>query len=196
MRHACAMPPKKRKKLSRAELDAEHAALVDLRAKVPFISQSALAAMLSLSQAGALPNVGTRAMVRAARDKFVSRPTPYGKIHQVLSHPSGLEFEVQSPFAMLWELCRCSAAITGLVKALRPSSPSQPLSLVFYCDEVAPGNQLSYKNLRKTWACYYSVFEWGVAALSNEDCAAYTHYVYIYLPPSWLTSYRYTMDMS
>ena len=119
---AFAMAPKKRQRLSPNELDAELAALVDLRAGIPFVSQSALAAILKLAEANELPKVGTRRMVRAARDKFVAKQTPYGTIHQVITDKSGRQFEVQHPFAVLWELCRTSPAIAELVKSL-PRSP-------------------------------------------------------------------------
>jgi hypothetical protein len=169
MQRACAMAPKKRKKLNVGELDAEHAALVDLRANIPFVSQSALMAILRIAQVKDLPKIGRRADAREARDKFIGTKTPYGPIHQVVPDKFGRRFEVQHPFAMMWLLCHTSLAMTNLMKSLPPSSSSKPLSLVFYCDEVTPGNQLSYRNMRKVWAFFYSILQFGVAALSCED---------------------------
>ena len=73
MQRACAMAPKKRKKLTAEELDVEQAALVDLRANIPFVSQSALVAVLRIAQVTDLPKIGRRADAREARDKFPAR---------------------------------------------------------------------------------------------------------------------------
>ena len=176
MQRACAMAPKKRKRLTAEELDVEQAALVDLRANIPFVSQSALVPVLRIAQAKDLPKIGRRAAAREARDKFIFKKTPYGPIHQVVPDKFGRRFEVQHPFAMMWHLCHTSLAMTNLMKSLPPSSSSNPLSLVFYCDEVTPGNQLSYRNMRKVWAFYYSILQFGVAALSCEDIAVHAAY--------------------
>ena len=48
---------------------------------------------------------------------------------------------------MLHEVCETSVAMSNLVEQLPESSPANPLALVFYTDEITPGNALSYKNL-------------------------------------------------
>ena len=53
--------------------------------------------------------------------------------------------------------------------ASHPSSPASKWSLVLYCDEVSPGNQLAYKHERKAWAIYWSFAEFG-SHLCQEAC--------------------------
>ena len=51
----------------------------------------------------------------------------------------------------------------------KPSSYEDPWRFIIYSDEVVPGNQLSFHNLRKCWVLYYSFMEFGEATLCNED---------------------------
>ena len=159
----------KRRRRSTAELAAERTSLVDLRARLPFISQSALTSVLAIAQKEKLPDLALRKDVRRSRDTHTSVETPYGGIHQRLVDPdTGRQFEIQYPFSMLYHSCKSSPAMAALMKSVRTAVPGKPLSLVFYCDEISPGNQLSYKNKRKTWGFYWSVLEFG-NALSSED---------------------------
>ena len=168
--HMAADAAAKRRRRSTAELVAERTALVDLRARLPFVSQSALAAVLAIAQKEKLPDIANRKDVRKSRDEHTSVMTPYGEIHQRLVDPgTGRQFEVQHPFSMLYHTCKTSPAMASLMRSVRTTAPGMPLSLVFYCDEITPGNQLSYKNQRKTWGFYWTVLEYGHAALSSED---------------------------
>ena len=73
---------------------------------------------------------------------------------------------------MLWHcFAQCSAFRRLLVQKHRerPSSAHQPWTLVFYTDEVIPGNVLAIQTTRKLQAIYFSFLELGSAALSRED---------------------------
>ena len=58
-----------------------------------------------------------------------------------------------------------------LISKLRvtPNRFDAPWHLVFYCDEVVPGNPMKTENERKVHAFYFSFRELGRAALSRED---------------------------
>lgn len=165
-----ASQPRKRARLGAAERRDQLTAVVDLRARIPFISHRALAAVLQIAKDETLPRIGSKKVISDSRDTRVSKRTPYGAIHQQIPlGSSGKTFEIQHPLAMLHEVCETSVAMSKLVEQLPESSPANPLALVFYTDEITPGNALSYKNQRKTWGFYWSIYEFGPAALSIED---------------------------
>ena len=166
---AAGLPPSRRRRTAE-QLEADQSSLIELRSKLPFISQSALSQILKIAAREPLPTLSSAQAIRKCRDTRVATLTPYGAIHQTKVHAiSGKTFEFQHPFAMLYYVCKVSAVMSKLVSQLPPSSPDAPLSMIFYTDEISPGNQLSYKNKRKTWGLYWSIFELGAAALSCED---------------------------
>ena len=50
-----------------------------------------------------------------------------------------------------------------------PPTPARPWNMILYIGEILSGNQLAYKSARKMWCCYWSVLEFGSAALSHEE---------------------------
>ena len=159
-----------------AERPTKLARLQCLRDRLPYISQSALAAILKAARDEDLPE-GNRQDFREARDAVSHTSTPYGPICQVINIPVAdggdpMPIEVQHPIAMLYQSCLLSRPLSALIRRCveqRPPTLARPWSLVLYADEVTPGNQLGYKNKRKFWAIYWSVLEWGPQALSDED---------------------------
>ena len=102
--------------------------------------------------------------------------TPYGQVHQTTSFPNSdtakapITIEYQHPLAMLYHACMHCACLSNLLGPLAASSsPSKPLSICLYTDEVLPGNPLAVTTDRKLWCWYWSVLEFGSAALSNEE---------------------------
>lgn len=156
-----------------ADRPAKLAKLCDLRCRVPFVSQSALAGILQLARQGELPDTCRRQDIRASRDVAVQQQTPYGPLHQQIKvMPGNIELEVQHPFAMLYHCSLKSAALSKLIAATAEKQPPtlmDPWHLVLYADEILPGNQLAYKHSRKFWGIYWSILEFGAAALSDED---------------------------
>ena len=165
--------PTKRRRSSSAAAAAGRHGLLDLRTRLPFVSQTALCALVDVALHEDLPTVVHRRFIRKARDEFVQKRTPFGPIHSVIKDAPREEFEVQMPLPMLWEACRVSSGIAHLVSQLPESSVSRKLDLVVYADEITPGNQLSYRNNRRSWGMYWSVYQFGAAALSTEE---YTYY--------------------
>jgi hypothetical protein len=150
------------------------ARLQSLRSRLPFISQSALAQVLKEAELAPLPKACRRADIRDARNAVAKIATPYGPVHQqvVFDGASGpISSEIQHPFAILYHSCLSSKPMSDLIRRLATAMPPSihaPWSIIFYTDEVLPGNQLAYRSSRKMWAVYWSVLEFGSAVLSDE----------------------------
>ena len=166
------MSSSKRRRLDGPALANEQSALVDLRAKLPYISQSALAAILKIAEREPLPRVTSAKAVRASRDSHLATRTLYGAVHQWIPDAAGNWFDVQHPFAMLWSACKTSPAMSSLIQRLPASSPVRPLSIIFYADEIAPGKILALETgtaripyilcalvSGSTWLCHRGSFE-------------------------------------
>lgn len=154
-----------------ADPSAKRARLQRLRDKLPYISQSALGAVLAVAEQEGLPPAASRFAIARARNDCCQTATPYGRIHQTLS-VGCLEFEVQSPFAMLYHVARTSPYVADVISAAtrrKPSTVVDPWHLILYADEITPGNQLAYKSERKFWGFYWSVAQFGSAAIADED---------------------------
>ena len=150
-------------------MDSSKAARVGaLRARLPFVSQAALGALLQLGKEGELPeaNVNGRRDIRNDRDAYVATSGLYGPLHQNVVIADGVELEVCAPAAMLVHASRFGPLQRLLDRALRQYGPK--LHVIIYADEVTPGNQIAHKQARKTWAWYWSIHEFGPAALADE----------------------------
>lgn len=148
-----------------------------LRDNLPYVSHVALAAVLAEASREPLPTSVGRRQIREARDATTNHPTPYGPVHQVvhLETADGEPFacEMQHPFAMLYHSCARSRALSDLMKSVaarRPSTLASPWQLILYTDEVLPGNQLAYKHERKAWIVYWSILQFGMHVLCDEEC--------------------------
>ncbi len=154
------------------------AKLQSLRARLPYISASALSALLRAvaEDLDALPPATSRADIRSARDTSVAEVTLYGPIHQhseLATNAGGvLSVEVQHPLAMLCKMCAASTCFSELIMRCSDSTPAEPLEIILYMDEILPGNQLAYKSARKFWACYWSLLNFGSAALADEEISS------------------------
>ena len=126
--------------------------------------------MLDLSRKEPPPAAVTPRSQRRARDTLIDERTPFGPLHRVVRLSSGMEVEVQDPAPMLHK-CGESAGLAALLARAQASGHPPPWRVVLYADEVCPGNPLGYVGARKTWAVYWSVLEFGQAALSSEDSA-------------------------
>ena len=154
---------------------AKRARLLELRHRLPYMSQSALAGIIQEAEREPLPTGVYRRDIQLARDDVCSQPTPYGNLHQTVQFPSALgqpvAVEFCAPLPMLYvsaATCRPLAMLLLSALAVVPSTPTQPWHLLAYSDEIVPGNQLSYENKRKCQTVYYSFKEFGLA-LSDEE---------------------------
>ena len=163
------------KRVSSDNRPAKLQRLDDFRRQVPHVSASALSQILQKTIDG-IPELLGRREMREARDYQINEVTPYGPL---LSH---LQLECKdgsfqrlafiNPFAQLYvaaKRCEGFAALLEDRLRLKPNSWDDPWGLILYSDEVAPGNQLSHHNARKAWAIYFSILEFGMSVLSDEE---------------------------
>ena len=139
-----------------ADKPAKLRKLERLRRAVPHVSASALSAILREVRDD-MPELSTRQNIQEARVAATSEDTPYGPIFTTLSliavaGAAATTFDVINPFAYLYYVFfHCIAFRRAFELALLrfPVSAASPWRLIFYCDEVTPGNQLAQDNKRK-----------------------------------------------
>ena len=154
---------------------AKLARVQSLRDRLPFVSQSALAALLRIACTEELPEA-PRKDIRDARNTASRISTPYGTLHKDLKFKddegNDITMEIAHPCAMLYHVSLVSASFSAIVLRTAQHTPptlTEPWHIILYTDEILPGNQLAYKSRRKMWAVYWSVLEFGAAILSGED---------------------------
>lgn len=151
-------PPEKKRRV----------AIPFIKARIPFMSMRALAAIFALSQVYEFPEHGSKQAIARARDKEALQMTTYGALHQDL-HVGPCKFEVQAPLPMLVLACQTEAYGSLIAERYdaKPCTPDAPWGVILYLDEVSPGNQLSHKNLLKSQCVYWSLSVFA-HYLSNE----------------------------
>ena len=143
------------------------------------VTESALSAILrGLRSDGLLdPSVGGTGRRQLARDleKFIQIDTPYGKPIRSISLPTNsgnFDWDIVHPAAALNLLCQkvpqFAAALSAALRK-RPSSPSAPWQVIYYCDEATGGNLLATDPSKKAILFYYS-FKELEHLLSHESC--------------------------
>ena len=146
--------------------EQKHRKLCVFMAKLPFVSGRALEAILQVAKEDELPDGCSRSTFRRARETMVKTITIYGPLHHTVDI-DGTDVEVLNPFAALWYAANKCSGFAALLD--RAAQHKQPWHIVLYADEVLPGNQLAHKAARKTWCWYWTIIEFGPAALSDED---------------------------
>lgn len=152
--------------------------LAELRGRMKFISGAALEDVLTIirDNPDAIPEgVVSRHSIRRGRDEFVQEPTPYGILHSTIT-VAGLELEVQNPAPALYLAATQPGFAPLLQRALRNCTTAangvNDFDVCVYSDEIGPGNQVAYKQARKTWSMYWSIRQFGPESLMNEDTAS------------------------
>ena len=151
--------------------------LNQFRRKLPHQSASALSATLDLIEQEGMPELHSRKDLRNARNLTCDDDTPFGPIIQSMdvidTNDVTQRVGFAHPFAALWTALTISESFRLFFEerlAACPCSPENPWSLVFYSDEVTPGNPLSPANHRKFQAVYWTFLEFGAHGLSREEC--------------------------
>ena len=146
------------------------------RRRLPHISARGLTAVLDEVEREGVPDSHSRRDLREARNLEVEAPTPYGKLlHTVELHSvdgGTIPLRVVHPLAFLRKLfatCVGSAMLVNSAMARTPCTPEHPWNLIFYSDEVTPGDALVHDNRRKIQVIYFSFLEFGPSALARED---------------------------
>ena len=145
-----------------------------VHARLPFISGAALSAVLEFVKKNEIPEATSKRSLTRTRDSDCKQNTPYGQLRQTLSvetlNGRAATLEIQHPLAMLYHACATSACWARKFDLLaQSSSPTSPLNIIMYCDEVSPGNPLAITQDRKFWCFYWSIQELGMSALSCEE---------------------------
>ncbi|CAE7536265.1 unnamed protein product [Symbiodinium sp. CCMP2592] len=172
-------PAAKAKSQSQPKLSIKNLSMSKrLKLKV-FTTQRALAQILKeIRELDELPAATGRSSVKRAREELLhDYATPYGPIYiePTLQKEDGTDVTIPilSPAAMLAWACEHCAAFGQLLQkqmALKPPTYEKPWTLIWYSDEIAPGNQLKHVNRRKAQVIYWSLQELGAHAMSCESC--------------------------
>ena len=148
--------------------------LVETRARLPQLSQSAFEAVCGEIEAHGLPEVFTRNDQRKARNAVMGQMTQHGPLLEAIPFKGRKpgSFHVLNLWAFLDLAFRRGGGLADLVTSRHRearSSRDRPWRLLAYCDEVVPGVQLSHVDNRKFWAFYMSFLEFGALTLSSAD---------------------------
>ena len=144
----------------------------DLRCRLPYMRQSALAAILREAQRAPLPEVSSRTTIARAEADAVNITTPYEPLVKYIRISDSVEVGVSMPAPLLYHCATASPSVSALLKrTLSDHNPTvaQPLRVIVYLDEIVPGNELAHRNRRKTWGFYWSIMQWGPSVLCDED---------------------------
>ena len=116
-----------------------------------------------------------RGAIKAEKEALAATTTPYGPLLRAHAFKltDGIEdFPVQNPLAMLHvalgESPRFSNYVRDALVVHGLPSHGNPWGLVLYFDEVTCGNPLTIGNKRKIQGVYWSIYELGPQALSDE----------------------------
>ncbi len=161
----------------RARFDDGFTALSKFRASLPHMSSSALGAVLQRARRESLPT-GCRKKIKAARERLVSQPTPYGPLvgemcvgeeYFPVLNPAAWLYKI-SEFENVQELLAVALANLQVKQKELPAQfgPGVVLDLIIYADEITPGNVISHKNRRKSWAVYFAILQLGPELLCQE----------------------------
>ena len=146
------------------------------RRSLPHVSASALSAILAEVSKTGTPEVHSRSSFRDASRLLTTRSTPYGPLltSMLLHCPDGNTQQIPcvNPLAYLYTVFSQGGSMQQTLQTCfekhKPSADA-PWRLIFYTDEVVPGNPLGHENKRKTWVLYFSFMELGVVRLQQEE---------------------------
>ena len=149
-----------------------------LRNETPYATQSSLGAIVQHITDHGLPSERgcSRHQVRRARDHEVLQTTPLGPLMRTIEVPSivageTFKYEVACPLSSLYVAAPKKHFARLLWKTYLKSPPTvdAPWGVIFYSDEVTPGNAMKANNERMIQSIYWSFTNFGAAALAKED---------------------------
>ena len=155
---------------------AKLAKLDGFRRSLPFMTASALAAVLEKAKTNSLPSACSKKYIRDAIKQCLF-DRGYGEM--ILTVPvtckngTTRDLVMANPLALLQAAYQQGGSYYELVQSTLQSKPSDLDSCwnaIFYMDEVQPGNQLGIHQGRKCWVLYFSMEEYGPVHLQKEAC--------------------------
>ena len=154
--------------------------LINLRHQ-HYVSQRGLAHVVEAVQNNPIEHVSRKTQYRARKD-LCATPTPYGPLvseHKLpleplpdSDQPGELSLGISNAAAVMYWNCLHSPAYASVVRrayARKPCSVTSPWNLIIYEDGVDPSDGLSKNHSRKSGAFYWSILEYGVEELGNEQ---------------------------
>ena len=165
-----------------SERNAKLRKLNSFRRALPHVSATALASILDEVSREGVPALHKRSNFREATRLVVTNSTPYGPLLAEIPvmNKTLLMGTIQciNPLAYLYTTFSQGGAMSQLLQetmAGNQSSPERPWRLIFYADEVVPGNAVSYDNKRKIWVIYSALWNLAQSGCSKRNLG-YLHW--------------------
>lgn len=162
--------------LAMSERQSKLRRLEELRRNNPHISASALSEVILDIEKHGLPELHAKKHVQEARDSTVSEHTAYGPLLETTSvtckDGTTKQILYVNFLSLLQAMFGQGGAMTTLLKTTMEKSPcseDRPWGIIYYNDEVVPGNVLSADPSRKVQCVYLSFREFGPIVLSREE---------------------------
>ena len=144
--------------------------LEGVRRRVPYVSQSALHAILAEVDRCGVPELHQRTHMREASRLALQQCSLYGPLllpvkAARLRQEGDEDLLLVNALSLLAGAYEQGGSYTELLQgahAAVPSAPDKPWRFILYLDEVVPGNVLSHRQERKCWVAYAAFAEFGV----------------------------------
>ena len=176
------MAPKgaKKRKLDKGDevgdRQSDLAELDRFRHAVPYVSKSALEAIIKEGKKKGLPKLDTRQAMTEASQIQMDQTTDYGPLMNTIDleplEPGlPIRLNVLNPISYLCILLMASVGFSQLVERTYDANPctmDKPWRLALYSDEVTPGDAFSVTLARKVQVVYWSFLEFE-HLLSDEN---------------------------
>ena len=147
-----------------------------MRRDNPHVSASALSALLEDIEQNGMPDLTGKKHVKEARDYTLDQHKAYGPMLETVQlvnmDGSFQDMVVVNMCTLLQAMFQMDGGMTSLIKKTflkTPPSVESPWHLIYYSDEVVPGNVLSVDVSRKVQCVYVSIMQFGPLALSREE---------------------------
>ena len=141
--------------------------------RVSHLSAAALSNVLREIRELGMPEHSSTATIMRERQRIVNQDTPFGTVLQTVSARAAhsermIDVHIQHPYAFLWAACKMHATFRSFVRDALDRSGNR-LSIIFYSDEINAGRATADVKTREIEGCYWSVKEFGLEALGNDD---------------------------
>ena len=132
------------------------------------VSQAALSSLLNEIKNSGPIGACSRQTIKRAREEKVDASTPFGKVVQQLEVDTVQGGAMQIPYAHPWALLHHALNSSQEFEAFvlkkmlqHDSSETSKWGIIFYSDEITPGNVLRHDNKRRVQGCYWSLRQYG-----------------------------------
>lgn len=139
------------------------------------VTAVALSQVLQQARDTGIPEHSSPSTIARERHKQAFQETPYGKLLRTAAAEKTdgtfMDIPFESPLAALHVAARDSEMFSAVLRETlekQPTSPSNPLSIVLYNDEITPNDPLKTIS-RKTQTVYWSIEQFPPTALCKEE---------------------------